>query len=127
MSAAFWFMIAVVATAGLSFAAVVIWLAVRAKERADHRRNDTIRRIAESGDPAPALEYLREIEKAESSRARGRVRLTGLVTIAVGAGLTFFLAAFVVGAPVYLAGTIPLLVGVALLIFSEFMMKTESR
>lgn len=123
MSAAFWFMISVVATAGLSFAAVVVWLATRAKERGDQRRNDTIRKITESGTSAPALEYLREIERAEASRIRNRVRLTGLVTIAVGAALMAFLAAWAVGAPLYLVGLIPLLVGVALLIFTELFMR----
>ena len=123
MSAAFWFMIAVVATAGLSFGAVVLWLAASAKERGEQRRSDTIRKIMESGDSAPALEYLRESERAEGSRIRNRVRLTGLVTIAVGAALMAFLAAWVMGAPVYLAGLIPLLVGVALLIFSELFMR----
>jgi hypothetical protein len=123
MSVAFWFMIAVVATAGLSFAAVVVWLAARARERGDQLRNDTIRKIMESGGSAPALEYMREVERAERARIRNRVRLTGLVTIAVGAGLMAFLAAWVFGAPVYLAGLIPVLVGVALLIFSEFFMR----
>lgn len=123
MSPAFWFMIAVVATVGISFAAVVIWLATRAKEREDQRRSDTIRRIMESGDSAPVLEYLREMERAEWLRTRTKARLTGLVTMAVGAALMFFLAASVSGGPVYLVGLIPLLVGVVLLIFTEFMMK----
>ena len=120
---AFWFMIAVVATAGLSFAAVVIWLATKGKEREDQRRSDMIRKIMESGDSKPALEYLREMERVEGSRTRSRVRLTGLVAVAVGAGLMPFLGAVVVGAPVYLVGLIPLLVGVALLIFSELFMR----
>jgi hypothetical protein len=126
MSAAFWFMITVVATAGLSFAAVVVWLATRAKERGEQRRNDTIRRIMEAGNSAPALEYLRERERADAARIRNRVRLTGLVSIAVGVGLMLFLAAWVFGAPVYLAGLIPLLVGVALLIFSELFMSPKN-
>lgn len=126
MSVAFWSMIAVVATAGMSFAAVVIWLATRAKEREDQRRSEVVRRIVESGDASPALEYLREMEKAEASRTRNKIRLTGLVTIAVGMALMPFLAAFVAGAPVYLVGLIPILVGAALLVFSEFMMKPTS-
>ena len=123
MSVAFWFVIAVVGTAGLSFGAVILWLAARAKERGDQRRNDTIRKITEAGNSAPALEYLREVEKADAGRIRNRVRLTGLVTIAVGAALMPILAASVFGAPVYLAALIPLLVGVALLIFSELFMR----
>jgi len=123
MSAAFWFMVSVVATAGISFTAVVIWLATRAKEREDQNRNETIRRIMETGDSAPVLEYLREVEKAEALRTRNKARLIGLITIAVGVALMFFLAMSVAGAPIYLVGLIPLLVGVALLVFTEFMMK----
>lgn len=123
MSAAFWFMIAVVATAGISFTAVVIWLANRAKDREDQHRSDMLRRIVEAGDSAPVLEFLHEIERIEASRARSKARLAGLIAVAVGAGLMFFLAASVVGEPVYLVGLIPLLVGVALLVFSELMSK----
>jgi Domain of unknown function (DUF6249) len=123
MSPAFWFMIAVVATAGVSFTAVVIWLAARTKENEDRQRADLVRRIMESGDSRPALEFLREIERVEGSRTRTKARVAGLINIAVGVGLMIFLAQFVVGAPVYLVGMIPLLVGAALLIFSEFMMK----
>lgn len=123
MSEAFLFMIAVVATAGVSFTALVIWLAMRAKEREDQRRSEIVRQIMESGESKPVLDYLREIERIEGSRVRARIRLTGLISIAVGVALMFVLAATVVGAPFYLAGLIPLLVGMALLIYSELMMK----
>ena len=43
--------------------------------------------------------------------------------MAVGVALMVFLHQLIGGTPVYLAGLIPLLVGVALLVASEFMMK----
>ena len=125
MPAAFWFMIAVVGTAGVSFAAVVIWLATRSKMLEEQRRNDLVLRIMESGDSTPAVEFLREIERVEGSRARTKARVAGLISTAVGLALMAFLYMAVAGAPVYLVGLIPLLVGVALLIFSEVMMRPK--
>ena len=125
MSVAFWLMIAVVATAGVSFTAVVIWIAARAKQREDEMRGELIRRISESGNSAPATDFLREIERIEGSRARTKARVAGLIMLAVGSALMIFLYALVAGAPVYLVGLIPLFIGVALLIFSELMLKSS--
>ena len=58
-------------------------------------------------------------------RTKGCV--AGLINIAVGGGLMIFLIALVAGAPVYLVGLIPLLIGVVLLIFSELMMRPGHR
>jgi hypothetical protein len=126
MPAPFWFMIAVIVAVSMSFIAVMGWFDHKKKEREAHFRNETIRRIAESGDSSAALEFLRELQRAEALQTRSKARLAGLVTIGAGAGLMFFLAQFVVGAPVYLVGLIPVFVGVALLIFTEFMMKPKS-
>jgi hypothetical protein len=125
MSAAFWFMIAVVATAGIAFVPVVVWLAERTREREAHYRSETVKKIAESGNAVAALEYLREIERAEALRERRKARIGGLITIAVGAALMIFLYQLMPGTAIYLSGLIPLLVGVALLIGSAFMMKPE--
>lgn len=128
MSAAFWFMVTVVAAAAMSLVAVLGWLTLRKREREAHYRSEAVRRISESGDSAAALEIIRELQKAEVSRMRNGARIAGLVTIAAGLGLMVFLAAAVVGAqgPIYLVGLIPILVGVALLIFTELIAKPKS-
>jgi Flp pilus assembly protein TadB len=121
MSDAFWFMVTVVAAVGMSLIAVLGWLNVRKSEREAHHRSEMIRRITESRDSTAALELVRELEKADAARRRNGARLAGLVTIAAGAGLMIFLYAAVFGAsgPIYLVGLISILVGVALLVFTE--------
>lgn len=123
MSSGFWFMVSVVAAMAMSLVAVLGWFSHRKREREAHYRSETVRRITETGDGGAALKFLEEVKKAEASRTRNGARLAGLITIAAGAGLTIFLAAFVVGAPVYLVGLIPVFVGVALLVFTEFILK----
>jgi ferric-dicitrate binding protein FerR (iron transport regulator) len=128
MSAAFWFMVTVVAAVAMSLIAVLGWLSLRKREREAYYRSEAVRKVAESGDSAAALEIIRELQKAEASRMRNGARLAGLVTIAAGLGLMVFLAVVVVGAqrPIHLVGLIPVLVGVALLIFTELIMRPKS-
>lgn len=123
MSAAFWLMTAVLGTAGVAFVLVVVWLASREKERETHYRDEMARKISEASDPAPILEYVRENARIDAARARTKARVAGLITIAVGFALIIFLFSLVPGTGVYLVGFIPLLVGVALLIASELMMR----
>lgn len=123
MSAAFWWMVAVLGTASFAFISVVVWIAAREKEREAHYRDEMSRKIAEAGDAGPILEYVRENARADAAQMRTKARVAGLINMAVGVGLMIFLYALVAGAPVYLVGLIPLLIGVVLLIYSEFMMK----
>ena len=126
MSAAFWFMVTVVAAVGMSFVAVLGWFDHKRKEREAHFRSETVRRIMESGDSAAALEFVREIGKESALQVRSKARLAGLITLGAGIGLMVFLAALVSGAPVYLVGLIPVSVGVALLVFTEIMQRPKS-
>jgi len=123
--AAFWLMIAVVVAATMAFVSVVAWLKGREKEREAHYRNEMARRIAEADDPAPLLAYLRENERIDVARERAKVRLGGLITLAIGVAMMVFLHQFVPEEPVYLAGLVPSLVGVVLLVFSELVMRTR--
>jgi Domain of unknown function (DUF6249) len=127
MSAAFWLMIAVLGTALFAFISVVVWIESRQKERETHYRDEMSRRIAEAGDSGPILEYVRENAQADAAQVRMKARVAGLINMAVGVGLMIFLNALVAGAPVYLVGLIPLLIGVVLLIFSELMMRPGHR
>jgi len=123
MSAAFWFMVTVVGTAVFAFISVVVWLEARTKEREALYRSETVNKIAESGNSDAALEFLREVERADAARARAKARIGGLITTAVGIALMIFMHQLTSGTAIYLVGLIPLLVGVALLIASEFLMK----
>jgi hypothetical protein len=134
MSSAFWFMVTVIVAVGMSLVAVLGWFDHKKKESEAHYRAETVRRITEAGDAAAALQFLRDLEKSDALRSRSRARLAGLVTIAAGVGLTIFLHSFIgftaldggsgrPPVPIYLVGLIPIFVGVALLVFTEFMMK----
>ncbi|MGE4070867.1 MAG: hypothetical protein AB7E72_06790 [Lysobacterales bacterium] len=116
-------MIAVVGTALLGFAPLMMWLASRQKESEARYHLEMARRIAEAADPQPVLDYVRKIEQKEAARARLTARVAGLITAAVGLALMIFLSQLQTQAPVYLVGLIPLLIGGALLLASQFMMK----
>lgn len=122
MSAAFWLMIAVLGTVFFAFISVVVWIESRQKERETHYRDEMARKIAEAGDSGPILEYVRETERVDAARVRIKARVAGLITAAVGVALMIFLYGVAPATSVYLVGLIPLLIGVVLLIFSEFMM-----
>jgi hypothetical protein len=123
MSAAFWFMVAVASTAFFTFITFVIWFEGRRKERETHYRDEMARKIADAGDSGPILEFVRANARADANQVRLKARVAGLITFAGGVGLMIFMHELVPTAAVYLVGLIPLLVGVVLLILSEFMMK----
>jgi len=70
------------------------------------------------GDRNPALEYLREQERIKAAKNLAGFKVGGLVNIGVGTGLMVLLKGLVHGAPVYLSGTIPLFIGLALLAYA---------
>lgn len=126
MSAAFWFMVATLGTAGIGFVGVVVWLAARTKEREAHYRNEMVRRFTEAGDTAGALQYLRDVDRAEQEKKRSGALFGGLVNVAVGAALMIFLRQLVPDVGVYLVGLIPLAVGVVLVIAAGTVMKPKA-
>ncbi len=84
-------------------------------------RTEMLKKVAETqgAGAEAALELLREQEKMAGRRRREAAKMAGLVTLAVGLALMIFLAAFVAGqGPVYLSGLIPVLIGVALLVYA---------
>jgi len=89
------------------------------REREAYYRSETVKKIAEMGGGAnAALEYLREDEKKSVMRRARAVRLGGMITAAAGIALMAFLYVAVKGEGVFLAGLIPFLVGVALIVYS---------
>ena len=115
------FLVPIVGSIALfSFLAVASWSEARRKEREAYYRSETLKKIAESsGEGAKsALELIREQEKNSVRRRLEGMKIGGLVTAAVGIGLMVFLHGVVEHEePVYLVGLIPLLIGVALLIY----------
>jgi len=100
-----------------SFLSVAAWSDARRKEREEYYRNETLKKIAESsGEGAKAaIELLREQNKSVARRRLEGMKLGGLITAVVGIGVMALLHGLVHDEPVYLAGLIPLLIGLALL------------
>jgi hypothetical protein len=108
-----------------SYLAVDTWLENRRKEREALYRRDALQKIAETQGGAAALEYLREEERNAQRRRRERLKLGGLITTAAGIGIGVFLYAVLPDRPIYFAGLIPVLIGLALL-FSEELLSPKA-
>jgi hypothetical protein len=114
------FLVPIVGSIALfSFLAVASWSEARRKEREAYYKSETLKKIAESsGEGAKsALELIREQEKNSVRRRLEGMKIGGLVTAAVGIGLMIFLRGMEHEEPVYLVGLMPLLIGVALLLY----------
>ena len=110
---------AVGSLAVFSYLAVATWSDNRRKEREAFYRNDTLRKIAETQGGAPAaLEYLREDERNAQKRRREGLKLGGLISTAAGIGVGVFVIAMVPDRPLYFLGLIPVLIGLALLLYT---------
>lgn len=83
-------------------------------------RGEMMKRMAElrGSDADAVLALMREDEKRSARRVREGLKLAGLISAGVGAGLMVFLRAMLPDMPAYLAGMIPLLVGCALLVYA---------
>jgi hypothetical protein len=103
-----------------SFLAVTTWSEARRKEREAYYRAETLKKIAESSGEAArsTLELMREQEKNAVRRRLEGLKIGGLVTTAVGIGVMALLHGIAnEDGPVYLAGLIPFLIGLALLAY----------
>jgi hypothetical protein len=102
-----------------SFLGVASWSEARRKEREAYYTGEALKKIAESsGDGAKsAVEYLREQNRNIAVRRMEGLKLGGLITAAVGIGVMALLRGLAHEEPVYLVGVIPLLIGVALLVY----------
>jgi len=101
-----------------TFLSVATWSGARQKEREAYYKGEMLKRIAEiGGADNPALTYLREQERFAAARRLAGFKIGGLVNIAIGVALMILLHGLVQVVPVYLCGTFPLFVGIALLIY----------
>jgi len=110
-----------------SFLAVASWSDARRKERETYYKSETLKKIAESsGEGAKAaIELLREQEKSAVKHRREGMKLGGLITAVVGIGVMALLHGLVREEPVYLAGLIPLLIGLAMLTYTFLLAPKE--
>jgi hypothetical protein len=117
---ALWEFLSIGAVALFSFLAIASWSESRRREREAYYRTEAIRKLVESTAEvaASALEFLREQERNDKERVRAQIKIAGLVTCGVGIGTMLFLWALIREAPIYLSGSIPLLIGAALLAWS---------
>jgi hypothetical protein len=116
---AVFFFLAVEAVALFTFLAVASFSGNRQVEREAYYKAEMMKKIAElGGNGNPALEFLREQERIKAVNRLGGIKLGGLVNIGVGLGLMILLKGLVQGTQVYLSGTIPAFVGVALLVYA---------
>ena len=116
------FFLAVAAIALFTYLAVATYSANRQVERTEYYKAEMMKKIAEmGGDRNPALEYLREQERIKGLKRLGGLKLGGLINIGVGLGLLLLLRGLVQDEPVYLVGTIPMFIGLALLAYAYWL------
>ncbi len=103
-----------------SFLGVASWSEARRKEREAYYTAETLKKIAESSGEGTksAVEYLQEQNRNARQRRIEGIKLGGLITAAVGIGLMVFLHGVEHEEPAYLVGMIPLLIGLALIIYA---------
>jgi hypothetical protein len=114
------FLIPIVGSIALfSFLAVASWSDARRREREAYYTAEALKKIADSSAEGgkSAVEYLREQNSIAVRKRVEGMKLGGLITAAVGVGLMIFLKGINHDEPVYLVGTIPLLIGLALVIY----------
>ena len=114
--------IPVIGSIGLfTFLSVAVWSDARRKEREAYYTGEALKKVAEgSGEGAKgALELMREQHRNAMMRKQEGMKLGGLITAAVGLGTMVLLRGIAnEDGPVYLAGLIPLLVGLVLAVYA---------
>ena len=104
-----------------SFLSVSTYVVGRRKEREAYYKSETMRRLAETqgAGATAAIELLHEEETILTRKRLEGLKLGGLITSAVGIGLMVFLFFADDDRPrvAYLSGLIPLLVGMAMLVY----------
>lgn len=111
---------AVSVVAVFTFVAIAVWSENRRKERETYYREETYKKLLDtSGESSKTV--LEVMQQEEAQKARQRIeglKLGGLVTLAVGVGSMIFLKTLIPDEPIYMAGLIPLLIGMVLAIYA---------
>jgi hypothetical protein len=101
---------------GILLTAVIIIFGLKYAQRRQELWHETARVALEKGQPLPPLP--RDMQQGKNPEDDNDIR-TGLIMIAIGAGLYFFFLSFFGGWMKYL-GAIPGFIGVALLLYGLF-------
>jgi hypothetical protein len=114
--------LAVAAIALYSYLSINAYVNGRRKEREAYYKNETVRRLTESAGAGAdaAIALLREEDRLQTRRRLEGTKLGGLITAAVGIGLMIFLGIanndnHLIGVAI---GAVPLMVGLALLLYA---------
>lgn len=114
--------LAVAAIALYSYLSIHSYVNGRRKEREAYYKNETVRRLTESAGAGAdaAIALLREEDRLQTRRRLEGTKLGGLITTAVGIGLMIFLGIanddnHLIGVAI---GVVPLMVGLALLVYA---------
>ncbi len=112
------------AIALFSFISIATWSDNRRREREAFYKSEALKKLAESPS-ADALAVLREEERIAEKRRREGIRLGGMVTTATGLGVMAFFRLLVDDRPVWAMGLVPLLIGMAMLLYSYLLAPKE--
>ena len=109
--------------AGIALVAIIVWITEQRKGKEAYLRNELLRKIAESQEDSAqkVFEMIRQEEQDARIRRREGVKLAGLILVAIGIGLAAMLALLERSEPAWIIGSIPLLIGAALLIYVYFL------
>jgi hypothetical protein len=114
--------LAVAAVALYSYLSVNSFVNGRRKEREAYYKNETVRRLMETqgAGAEAAIALLREEDRLQARRRLEGIKLGGLITTGAGIGLMIFLGIandenHLVGVAI---GIVPLMVGLALLLYA---------
>lgn len=102
-----------------TFVSIASWSEERRKEREALYRSEVLKKLSDNlgANAQPVLDFIREEEQNALRKRREGLKLGGLVTLAVGIGVTALLRGIVRDEPVWLVGLIPGLIGLALLLY----------
>jgi len=120
MNQAWPFLIPIVVMVALfTFLSIASWGEERRKEREALYRSEVLKKLADQlgSNAGPVLEFIREQERTELRKKREGLKLGGLITSAAGIGVILLLRAVAAAEPIWVAGAIPLLIGVAMLLY----------
>jgi hypothetical protein len=102
-----------------TFVTVAAWAEQRRREREAFYRSEVLKKLADStgGQVQQVIELMREQERNEERKRREGGKLAGVIVTGVGLGLSAMFALLAPGR-IWGIGLIPLLVGLALLLYN---------
>ena len=106
---------------GIAMIVLIVYFEEKRKAKQALYRNELLKKIADSqGDAADKImEMIRQEELDIKIRRREGIKLGGLITAAAGLGAMALLFMLVPAQPVWIAGVVPLLIGLALFIYAQ--------